>query len=60
MKFTVHSYYEALRGAIGVSFPWRSVLGAKVPRNVAFFSWTDLDSILTVGGLWDCNMFIVD
>lgn len=41
-KFEAHSYHEALRGAIGIRFPWKYIRGIKVPRNIT------VDSISTV------------
>lgn len=41
-KFEVHSYHEALSGAIGNRFPWKYIRGIKVPRNIT------VDSISTI------------
>ena len=46
------SYYEALRGSRGVSFPWLSIRGVKVSHKLAFFTWTEAQcKILTVDNL---------
>ena len=54
--FGVWPYYEALRGAIGVCFPWRSIWDAKVPHHMG----TALNKILTVEDLRKCNMLTVE
>ena len=54
--FGVWPYYEALSGAIGVRFPWRSIWDAKVPHHMG----TALNKILTVEDLRKCNMLTVE
>jgi hypothetical protein len=39
-QFDVSSYFEVLRGAREVTFPWKSIWCAKVSKWVAFFLWT--------------------
>lgn len=44
-----------------ISFPWKSICLAKVPRNVAFLTWTaTLEKILTIKKLRLRHILIVD
>ena len=36
-NFTVHSFYNKLRGPVPIIFPWKSVWKVKAPRRVSFF-----------------------
>jgi len=42
-----------------ISFPWKSICLAKVPRNVAFLAWTTLEKILTIEKLRWRHILIV-
>lgn len=37
--FDVCSFYYALKGSLGVVFPWKSIWGVKAPRRASFFAW---------------------
>uniref|UniRef100_A0A2N9IY74 Reverse transcriptase domain-containing protein n=1 Tax=Fagus sylvatica TaxID=28930 RepID=A0A2N9IY74_FAGSY len=37
--FDIRSFYQALRGHLGSSFPWKGIWRVKALRRVAFFVW---------------------
>jgi hypothetical protein len=39
-RFDIRSWYDAIRAATPVVFPWRSIWRTKAPRRVQFFVWT--------------------
>jgi hypothetical protein len=38
--FDIRSFYSALRDAPPVTFPWKAIWGVRVPKRVAFFTWS--------------------
>ena len=38
--FDIRSFYSVLRGSPQVTFPWKASWGVRVPRRVAFFTWS--------------------
>uniref|UniRef100_A0A2N9H9T4 Reverse transcriptase domain-containing protein n=1 Tax=Fagus sylvatica TaxID=28930 RepID=A0A2N9H9T4_FAGSY len=57
--FDIRSYYQALCGNMGMTFPWKGIWGVKAPCRVAFFVWTAVwDRILTCDNLRRRGMVI--
>ena len=55
-KFEVHSYYEALMGTLGASFPHKSIWQVKVPKDC--FLCVELSTrqnFSTMDNLWKCK-----
>ena len=51
-RFNIRSWYDALRAATPVAFPWRIIWRTKAARRVQFFVWTAAwNKILTCDNL---------